>query len=381
MSDFYCAAPWDLMYYHLNSATPCHCIRTNVNMSPVEYLNSDWLKNLKKDFVEGRVPSECFLCHSRESMGLKSTRLEIVKNRNYQVNKETYPLERETKIQRLEIRSTNLCNFSCRMCDEHYSSEISREREKYPVYRVKNVSNVHVKNTDEQTFEELKKITLAGINRICLTGGEPLLIKQYYDFMDHLIDNNLNEQVSIELFSNCSVYNPSFVDRLMKFKEVDFTISVDGVGKTAEYIRHGTKWKDVSENMKKFVVMPKTISYNTAISAYTLLDVSSLAKFLLELYNLNNTISTKCYSVIQPKELHFNNLNSELRLIAVKEITDAIEILQPNNFDVLKKELGRIKNILLTTEPDDTESFRLFTEYHDAIRKENFEDVFGYKLK
>ena len=48
---FFCLAPWNSMYYHLDKASPCHNIR-EIALSPSDYLKSDWLANLKKDFIE-----------------------------------------------------------------------------------------------------------------------------------------------------------------------------------------------------------------------------------------------------------------------------------------------------------------------------------------
>jgi sulfatase maturation enzyme AslB (radical SAM superfamily) len=167
----------------------------------------------------------------------------------------------------------------------------------------------------------------------------------------------------------------------LKFKSVEFIASIDGVDKTAEYIRHGTKWNVVEKNIKEFAKQFSNFSFNTAISQYTLLDVSRLAKFLIELYNINNKIATRCYSVISPKSLHFLNMPEHHKQKVYEEIDKATEILKPENFYVFVKEINDIKNNLKNTPTIDSNSYFEFTEKLDKLRGENFEDVFGINLR
>jgi len=362
---FFCLAPWNSMYYHLDKASPCHIIR-EVTLSPSEYLESDWLKNLKQDFIDGKVPKSCMRCKERDDLGLKSTRKATFNNKHL-ANQE-YTMDRKTEIKRLELRTTNLCNFKCRMCGPDSSSEIAGK-----------VDYAH-----NSIIEELKRISINNIDMVCFTGGEPMLIKQYYEFMDLLIEKKLNDQICIELFTNCSVYNPMFMDRLLQFKNISFVMSIDGVGKTAEYIRHGTNWDIVEKNAYRFSEIIsgslKKLFFNTAISSYVLLDVSSLAKFLMKLYSINDNIQTRCYSVISPEWLHFLNLNSELRKRVINEIDTAVNILDVKNFDIFTKELKGMKAQLETADYRDPIGFARNTLLLDKQRNESFEDVFGYKL-
>ena len=330
------------------------------------------MKDIKSDLTEGKVPLSCMICHERESRNLKSTRQQFLKLND--VNEKTF--------NRIELRASNLCNFKCRMCDESSSSEIQKENQRYPALKIFTSINKVEFDDDTGLIDDLKEFVdnYPNVDSVCFTGGEPMLIKSYYQFMDYLIEKNLNETMTLDLYTNCSVYNPLFIDRMLKFKRVLFCMSIDGVGKTAEYQRHGTKWDVVEQNILRYVTMPKEIIYNTAISPYVLLDVSSLAKFLMRLYELNNTIRTRCYAVFNPKSLHFENMNLDLRKIAIEQIDRAVEILTPSNFDIFTKELKGIKHQLLTTEPKNPKLFAQYTQALDKVRGESFENTFGYKL-
>jgi hypothetical protein len=130
----------------------------------------------------------------------------------------------------------------------------------------------------------------------------------------------------------------------------------------------------------KFAKLPKNILYNTAISPYNLLDFANLAKFLMEIYEVNPTLGTRCYSVTGPFALHFVNLNNDLRARVVEQIDQSLEILHPENFDVLKKELRAIKKHINDTVPERPQMFVGYTKTLDLIRDEKFEDIYNYKL-
>lgn len=372
------------MYVHVNEPSPCHLIRNTSGMTLSEYLESDWLKAIKTDYIEGRIPEVCMPCKAREDMNLKSTRLSVLKyvpKDRIESLTEAYK-DKPTDILRLELRASNLCNFKCRMCNENSSSEIAKEKQQHHIplkYSIK-VDETKSIHDSENTLDELKKMPLHNVRTVCFTGGEPMLIKQYYDFMDHLIDNGLNEQITLEFFTNCSVYNPNFIDRMLKFKKVDFVMSIDGVGKTAEYQRHGTKWDVVENNILTFNKLDVNVYYNTCISPYVLLDASSLAKFLMRLYEDNKNIKTKCYTTIHPPALHILNMNEDLRRIAIYQIDQANKILNVNNFEILAREFNNIKKQLENSDVKDYESFAKYTKDLDILRNESFEEVFGYHL-
>jgi sulfatase maturation enzyme AslB (radical SAM superfamily) len=234
----------------------------------------------------------------------------------------------------------------------------------------------------EDKIEALKDAELMKhLNRVCFTGGEPMLIKEYYDYLDFLIDSGLNNQTDIELFTNCSVYNSKFIDRLNKFKHVEFTMSIDGVGKTAEYIRHGMSWETIHKNVLTFNSLPAPIKLyvNVAISAYTLLDVSNLAKFLMQLYETNNTIGIKCYTVLMPG-LRFQSAPLHLQKIMLTHIEEAIEILTVPNYDIFRNELSNLKTSLLKMQEINVKLFYESTNSFDKIRGESFEDTYGVTL-
>lgn len=365
-------------------------------MTPDEYLNSDWLQGIKNAMANGVVPEACKGCKKKEDLGLKSTRGAFWNYYNVGPEPEykdmwfanKFTENDPTDPMRLEFRFSNLCNMKCRMCDETSSSEWAKEKIEndipfLPINRSMDRTESIIRTKDE-SIEGLKQLALRSHNleKICFTGGEPFVIKEYYDYLDFLIEHDLNKNISLELYTNCSVYNPLFVERLKKFKRVELVMSIDGVGKTAEYIRSGTDWEKLEQNVRLLNELDAPIEtlFNTAISAYVLLDVSALATFLMSLYERNKNIQTKCYHVVYPEEIHFGRLEGALKEKALSEIDKALEILTVPNFLIFATELSNIKKKLLASEPTRTELFSNYTRQLDTIRNESFEETFGMSL-
>jgi len=363
--------------------------------TPSEYFNSEWLKNIKQEMQQGIVPAACSGCKERESHGLKSTRGAIWNYYNVGPEPEyedqwfanKFTADSPTVPTRIELRFSNLCNMKCRMCDETSSSSFAAEKIEHKIKPDKAGSHLEhsiipITKADPAVIESLKdKSLLTSVRKVCLTGGEPFLIKEYYDYLDYLISNGFSRNMELELYTNCSVYNPLFITRLSEFKKVELVMSIDAVGKSAEYIRSGTDWPKVESNVLKLNQLPApfNLEVTTAISAYSLMDFSALASFLMKLYNENASIGIKCYNVTSPPGMHFNNLPKQLRSRAIEEIDKSIEILTAPNYLILRTELLNVKKGLIESTPHDPIAFFDYTKKYDVIRGESFQEVFAVR--
>ena len=345
-------------------------------MSPSEYYNSKWLASLKQEFLDGKQPERCNSCWIKEGQGLKSIRNHFTKRFTFN---DTL-LAQTTK--HLELRESNLCNFACRMCNPTDSVKIEREIEEYPelsrFYQLNTSSNI----TDENWLQVLD-VSL-GLKSLYLTGGEPMLMKRYYDLLDHLIAHGRNEDIDLRIYTNCSVYNPVFIDKLNQFKNVTLKLSIDAVGKTAEYQRYGTQWETVRANIFKFLELPVILSIHSTITAYSILDMTSLADFFVEVKNYEklNAKLTKFNAHVArvPAGLDYANLNIELRAKAIVEIDKAINKLSNDFFSIYVKELKALRKQLIERRDCNYQLFVNMTKALDKARNQSFEEVFGYKI-
>lgn len=367
----FCSAPWIGLYYHSNAASPC-CTMQTMNTSPKEYLDSYWLKTLKLEFLKGERPNRCGGCWNKEDQGLTSIRKSFGK----------HPYD-QGQIKHLELRESNLCNFACRMCNPTDSVKIERELEEHP-----ELARFYQKNTNsnmtEENWSQILDISL-GLNSLYLTGGEPMLMKRYYDLLDHLIANGKSEDILLRVYTNCSVYNPIFIEKILKFKDVGIKLSIDAVGPVAEYQRYGTQWDVVKANAFKFAELPIKLNIHSTITAYSILDESSLADFFIELKSYPKRKAELMWFNAHvsriPAGLEYSNLNVDLRARAIQEIDKAVEKLSSSSiFTNHVREIVSLRKQLLERRDCNFDLFVSMTKALDRARNQSFEEVFGYKI-
>lgn len=156
----------------------------------------------------------------------------------YTDNKSNYPA-------RLEFEIHNTCNLECIMCSGIYSSSIQSNRNKLP-----NVPNLYTDKFIQQLDEFIPHL-----NSINLLGGEPTLIKPYYDIIEKVIQ--LNPSCFIHLQTNASTLNQRF-KKLLERGNFEIGISLDALSKElAESIRVNLDFNKFMENVAYYIELHK----------------------------------------------------------------------------------------------------------------------------
>jgi organic radical activating enzyme len=381
----FCSAPWTSMFYNKNGARTCCTNSEFVPGSPTNFRNSQFLKDIKKEFLEGKRPESCNNCWELEDAGLESIRTTVY-NSVTSVDTNNLTIDSPVDLQYLELRASNLCNFSCRMCGPIDSNQIAKEIVNDPRLKIwfqqNELQELSLDEITNDNFTEIKN-HMHTVKWLIITGGEPMIIKHYYELLDYLIEQNLSQNITLQFHTNASVYNNIIVSKLEKFNKIHITLSLDAAGPVAEYQRYGTDWSVVEKNCLELVKLPNAaLSVNSALSAYTILDIKRFAEFLLKLYNANNQTWFTIRPVQYPKSIRILSLNRELRDRAIEQINLAENLLKgiPNfksfldGFDVWRQELAEPENQI------EYKYFAQFTRSFDQSRNESFESTFNYKL-
>jgi len=169
-----------------------------------------------------------------------------------------YSTETPDFIRDVDIRISNLCNFKCRMCSEEYSSAIQAETvELYGNDAILGTTQFSLNrpNSIERSnrFEQIKPYITKNLTSIYFAGGEPLITQEHYKILDWLIDIGHTE-LSISYNTNLSTLNykgNSIFNYWKQFKNIRVGASIDCCDAAAEYIRHGTIWTDIEQNIEK----------------------------------------------------------------------------------------------------------------------------------
>lgn len=156
-----------------------------------------------------------------------------------------------------KVEITRRCNLNCRMC----------LRPNLPVY-------------PDMTFKQLKRVIeqLRHIKVFSPHGyGEPLIHPEWLEMMQYVSDRD----ISISLVTNGVLLKKNRCrDFLETCKVRHISFSIDGVGQSYEWIRRGSNWKNVLQNLKDALETRKRVSPETTICIYSVLGSFNWSQIL-----------------------------------------------------------------------------------------------------
>ena len=251
----FCPMPWTGLMYNFDG-TIKNCIRSaesigNIQNNTIDEIVLGEENNTRQSMIlDGVRPNNCQPCHNLE-VGKKS--FNIISDRVYYIKELKHiPLDtyksNNFDLHTVDIRWTNLCNLACVYCGPEYSSKWATE-----------LSIFKPIPTDEQR-EQFKKYIFdntAQLDHVYLAGGEPLLMKENLELLDLL-----RPDVNLRINTNLSKVDTQVFDRICKFKNVHWIVSVEAIEEQYEYIRYGAKWQDFLSNLKTIKQLGHTISFN-----------------------------------------------------------------------------------------------------------------------
>lgn len=233
----------------------------------------------------------------------------------------------------MSFETSDLCNYACIMCNENFSSAIKKDK------GLPRIKSIYPRDFTHQLQEFIPHLKIA-----TFIGGEPLLIKEYYDIWESILKNNKNCKIHIQ--SNGSIILPKFI-RFIESGQFDIGISLDSVNKsTFEKIRVHSNFDDVLNNIYRLKEFEKAgkISMNFNFCPLTL-NWNELPE-LVEFSNKLN-ISLKIVHVTNPFHLglphrdatYLTNIYNTLEKTVLKENNSLVARLNKEVY------LGYLNNI------------------------------------
>lgn len=341
-NNVFCALPFTYLYVDsLNEYKLCSDSRLsskiNTNQkSIIEYFNSKYLNEIRDDMLNGvlseKIKGTCIRCIEREQLGSWSRRVKDIDKsiiENYKLKFLNIPTNKTIKL-----KFGNLCNLKCLTCGPYSSSRWAKERntvEELDIFKelkesinqesfkkygslyqssfdhefTKNLEHYNY-NFNENFYDELK-LLMNNIENIIVSGGEPFINDNFYDFLHWLIDENYSRKIKLTVFSNLTHMPKNYKLYYDKFKSFTINISIDGVGKKDEYIRTGTvfekKHKNICEVVKNF-----TVNFTATLSMLNVGYQKNLIEYCLQ-FDKNPSFFNV---LVEPFYLQITNLPNDI---------------------------------------------------------------------
>ncbi len=393
-SKTFCLIPW--IHLHVmpdSSVIPC-CVSpyddlygNGANQTLKEIWNSDRYKQLRHNMLND-IPSEgCMRCYKVENSGFDSMRTSINQRFAHCLSKIDDTKEDGSfqldgpKLDYIDIRFSNLCNFKCRGCSPALSSSWYDDHQQLFNYKSneKKVKSVSVESP--QFWEELKE-AIPNSEEIYFGGGEPLITKEHFEVLK-LLEKMQKFDVRLSYNTNLAQLNygnHNLAEIWSKFDFVKVGISIDDQDARAEYFRHGTKWKVIEENLKKLITNHPTVMryVNCTVSIMNVYYLPELFNKLVDT-NVIDSMNFNINILLAPDEYTIQVLPAHLKLM-VREKLSAFKNELINRGPLFIKAANDFENIItFMDENDRSDLLNVFKEHTlklDSIRNENFAATF-----
>lgn len=390
-NDKMCILPWIHMHPWPNGKTMLCCdspweknigdLRENTLQ---EVWNSDQMKQVRLNMLNGKSCEQCVRCYEKEKYGHDSLR--VRSNRDWlekhwdKVTKtnEDGSLD-DLHIVYLDFRFSNVCNLRCRYCGPELSSNWYADAVKSSFNITPTEKVIQIRNDVDGFMDEFEPM-LEHIEQIYWAGGEPLMMDEHWAIMQKLLDMG---KTDIRIFYNTNFTELTYkkqsaIDLWKKFDHISVGASLDAEGARAEYQRKGTKWDKIVANIEELRQRAPEVDFyvSATVSAYNAHHITDFHRSWVD----------KGY--IKPGDWYMNVLlnNERFRMSVLPEhIKEEIKYKWQKHLEWLTPldHIGRATegyNSAIKFLDDNHEhllpEFKHFNAEFDKLRNEKFEDVF-----
>ena len=237
--------------------------------------NNDYMKNVRKQMLNGEMPASCLKCYKEEAAGHLSKRqweTDYWLNR-YSIDEIIEDTKEDgsipPKIRYLDLRMGSKCNLKCIMCSPHDSSLWVKDwLDVYPTIENQdlkqtmgwdNKGKMHGANynwhKDNPKFWEQLYEQIPHMYQLYFAGGESTIIEEHYTLLEEVIKRGYAHKIELRYNSNGLEMPQRLFDIWSHFKRVRFHYSVDSIGEMNDYIRYPSKW---DHTVKQFHLLDNT---------------------------------------------------------------------------------------------------------------------------
>ena len=371
---------------------------------PLQALQSAHSTQLRNEFRNSKWPEQCNTCAIDEKNGKESKRQIYNSYFTWRNGKDGIAWAEEdsdqVRLLDLQLIFDNTCNLKCRSCNPNYSSKWVEEANDRNLSHWEAETDIDMNDTENSAFWLNFAHWTKDLQRLEIMGGEPFYVKEFRRFVDKLIELDKAKDIVLSLSTNGTIVDKEFLEKICtNFKEVAFSVSIDGVGKQFNYLRHPAQWDEVRKNLDYFYSLqigsfPVVVQITHTVTA---LNVNYLDKFhdyfckhypkFNVWYNLAHYPKWLTCSVLPAnakaqitEKLQNHNFTNRVEIDAIINYMNTPLYSNGNSLDGFssREGLGNEKLIAVDNISID-EEWELFQEQivsGDHYRHENFRDTF-----
>ena len=338
----------------------------DINQTNIEnILHGQVNTKLKKDMLQDKMPANCAGCYlqerNRSNLSSISSRLYYHKELGTKIHMDFYEDVKNFSLKHVDLRWTNSCNQACVYCGPELSSKWAKE------LGVKIKSNTHARAVVKDFVFE----NITGLENVYLAGGEPMLMKENFEFLKLLHEKN--PDCNIRVNTNLSTTSTGIFELLCNFKNVHWTVSVETTGDEYNYIRHHGSWNDFVTNLKTTRQLKHRISFNMLHFILNHMSIFDCVDYFKGLGFHDNSFIIG--PLFEPRYYNLLNLPESMINRVIRKLNNR---LQDKPLGYLKNSYENLLSYYTSTHwQKDITKFLEVTKKQDARRKVNSGGVFS----
>jgi organic radical activating enzyme len=392
ITDTFCVNMWNHLYVNTQlEILPCCIAVDNRPMGSLkdntvdEIINSESARSIRRKMLSNQHCAECETCYAQEDQGFASRRI----NDNNRFDKIIPELKLLTNPdgslksfvpKTFDVRLNNICNLKCRTCSGMSSSQLAAE-EKRLFNNTVNFNKTPSTNLRNKTLKSVINY-FNSAESIYFAGGEPLVLKEHYEILDHLISIN-NTDLPIRYntnFTNLTYKNKNVLDYWKKFTDITVGASLDGHGSVFEYVRHGAKWIDIEKNLLDLKSTCPHVKFKVT-STISLLSVESVME-LQKCWHENDMLcidNFHIYLMLGSDYLSLQSLPLHHKKTISKKIEDHCIWLNSVNAKELANDWQQFQSYMNNKNKEYVnQKFAKINQIRDVARGETFETTYPH---
>jgi MoaA/NifB/PqqE/SkfB family radical SAM enzyme len=337
----FCMLPWiSLETSATGSIRPCCLARDNItndqgekfsltNAALSEVQNSNYMRNLRRELLEGRKPDTCASCWNEERSGRVSKRMNTTHKLRHLAHQIPFTTD-PGPLLFLDLKLGNLCNLKCRICGSWASSSAAveelqqlsldkqRQSHHYDMLRRGNWPQ------DNPGFWQQIQELLGQIRYIEFSGGEPFMIMQHFDLLEKIIQYGQADKVEIHYNTNGTQWPARGPDIWKHFQKVEIAFSIDDIDHRFEYQRTNAKWQQVCDTLDRFKAL-RGMNTNIKLQSCSTVNVFNV----MYLPQLANWLDRQGFDYIywnmlhEPLDLSCASLSDDAKQIACGRLKES----------------------------------------------------------
>jgi sulfatase maturation enzyme AslB (radical SAM superfamily) len=370
-------------------------LHVSQKQTDAEVLNSPVMKATRVALMRNQWPAACLRCEQAEDAGGESGRHHL----NYRFNPDTFEdlLSRTEAdgtlayptVRYADIRLGNVCNLTCRMCTPVASRLwVPHFNQVQPkAYRIDSNEltilgqNNWVKN---ESVGWLLEQNLPTVEALHFAGGEPLILPELVDALKQCVDSGRAGEIELTFNTNVTVLPEKVTSLWHHFKSVSVLCSIDGYGRTTEYIRRPSKWADIDRNLHKldenfesWNLKWATVSCTTQIT--NVLNVHELFTYVREANFKHITPVPQLMPLFYPNYFSIQALPPAAKTVARERLQQELARAEAMNNPGLYGSVGSLRATLNFLDAEDTTAdlvdFLSFSEASDKVFNDSWREA------